>query len=117
MESLVYRRPIDENRKIEKWLNDLRGKSGAYVFRDRFTGKTLYVGESHSGRLPQTIKRHFYAWNDKTDQFHFVCFPQDVEIAVRVTPQRAAKRAQNDLIARLRPGKNTIGVPDDPQPF
>ena len=39
-----------------QWVRDLKGKSGAYVIRER--GETVYVGSS-VGRLYDTLTRHF----------------------------------------------------------
>lgn len=119
MKELVYRSPLGGPRRFAAWLNDLRASSGAYVIRDRKSGRVLYVGESHSGRLAATIKRHFHAWRDSTDRVHFTYGPALVEVAARVTPPPAAIGAQNNLIRRLSPRDNIVGVsePEPEQPF
>ena len=104
---LVYRAPIDAKGNIAQWLLDLRRQSGAYVIRSRRTRQILYVGESHTGRLAKTIKRHFYRWKDSPERRHHTYRPGDVEIAVRLTPPaEAAIGAQNNLILRLDPRDN-----------
>jgi len=43
------------------WVRALRGASGVYVLRE---GKTIrYIGESHTGRLYETMTRHFQHWD------------------------------------------------------
>src|SRR5436190_19478797 len=37
--------------------------SGVYAITDATTGQALYVGESHTGRLFDTITRHFRKWS------------------------------------------------------
>lgn len=66
MKPLAYRPPADDKGEFAQWLNDLRNQSGAYVIRNRTSGEILYVGESHTGRLAATIKRHFYDWTIKS---------------------------------------------------
>ncbi len=36
--------------------------SGVYAIVSRKGGRVLYIGESHTGRLYDTITRHFRAW-------------------------------------------------------
>jgi hypothetical protein len=59
---LTYR-PIGETgTPYPAWLRALKGKSGVYVIREiKRDGSSpiVYVGESHTGRLYQTITRHF----------------------------------------------------------
>lgn len=52
------------SRRYSRALAELRGVrvSGVYVLVDGLTGQALYVGESHSGRLFETITRHFRQW-------------------------------------------------------
>jgi hypothetical protein len=99
------------------WLNELRTKSGAYVIRNKATHEILYVGESHTGRLAKTIKRHFYAWKDDPARVHHVFARRSVEVATRVTPPDKAKEEEKALIARLQPEKNVQGQVDDTPAF
>ena len=56
-------RPVGSEGAYPAWLRELRGKSGVYLIKE---GRTLvYVGESHTGRLYQTITRHFQGWRRK----------------------------------------------------
>ncbi|OHB80700.1 MAG: hypothetical protein A2V98_04800 [Planctomycetes bacterium RBG_16_64_12] len=93
------------------WLDQVRRKSGAYVIRDRATHATLYVGESHTGRLGKTITRHFQAWTGKTagDTFR----RGRVEVAVIPCPPASAVACQERLIRRLRPPGNQYGTGEE----
>ena len=114
MKSLVYRPVKDGSGNFAAWLNDLRNQSGAYVIRS--SAGVLYVGESHTGNLAKTIKRHFYAWTDAPERPHHTYQAGRVEVAVRLTPPGAAAGAQNNLIARLNPRDNGNGFPPE-KPF
>lgn len=109
MKNLIYKRPTNDAGRFAAWINNLRDFSGAYVIRNRHTKEVLYVGESHTGRMSKTIKRHFHAWNDSTDRQHFTADAGDVEIAVRVTPGKIAISTQDKLIKQLKPKYNTVG--------
>lgn len=50
----------------DAWLRALDGRSGVYVIRSRDSGTILYVGESHTGNLYDTIARHFQAWRGRS---------------------------------------------------
>jgi excinuclease UvrABC nuclease subunit len=89
-----------------QFVRDLRGKSGVYIIRDRESKRTLYVGESHTGRLKKTLLRHFQAWSGKTAGQTYS--RNAVEIAVEiVAPEKSVDR-QNRLIATLQPRDNRI---------
>ncbi|MBI5387810.1 MAG: hypothetical protein HZA90_24375 [Verrucomicrobia bacterium] len=110
MRSLVYREVCDGRGEFLPWVNALRNQSGAYVIRKRaglFSGpQCLYVGESHTGNLAKTLKRHFYAWSDDAERRHQTYDRNAVEVAVRVTPPTSAVAAQDNLIRRLEPRDN-----------
>lgn len=106
MRDLIYRPPCDETGCFAKWLNELRNQSGAYVIRSRRTRQILYVGNSHSGRLAKTLKRHFHNWNDDAERIHHIYNRHAVEIAVRLTPPTTAPGAEANLIRRLEPRDN-----------
>lgn len=114
---LVYRSPTGGPRRFAQWLLDLRGRSGAYVIRRTRTKETLYVGESHTGRLPDTIRRHFWFWSDDGERKHYTYDPDTVEVAFRLTSPGNAVAAQNELIERLDPKDNTYGFDDPDEPF
>ena len=59
--SLNYR-PIGAGGRYPDWVRALRGKSGVYLIRERQrdgSNPVVYIGESHAGRLYQTLTRHF----------------------------------------------------------
>lgn len=58
MRDLVYRPVCDARGGFLPWLRELRNQSGAYVIRGAASRRCLYVGESHTGNLAKTIKRH-----------------------------------------------------------
>lgn len=113
MSRLVYRSPLaSEGRfKYAEWLRDLRDSSGVYVVRSARTHETLYVGESHSGQLYDTITRHFQDWRGYTSGTTYS--PAHVEVAYRTTPPSAAPGHQGELIRRLDPRDNVYEVDDD----
>lgn len=118
MKELNYRKPVDANDDFAQWLNELRNQSGVYVIRS-FAGlfsdaRCLYVGESHSGNLAKTIKRHFYPWRDDPERKHHTYDRHAVEVAIRLTPPNAAVGAQNKLIRRLNPRDNGNGFGERP---
>ncbi len=118
MKDLTYRPACDERGDFLPWFHDLRNRSGAYVIRERagwFSGpQCLYVGESHTGNLAKTIKRHFYSWRDDPERRHHTYDRHRVEIAVRLTPPGSAVGAQNNLINRLNPRDNENGWVEKP---
>jgi hypothetical protein len=93
-----------------------RGKhSGVYAILDRRSHQVLYIGESHSGRLFDTITRHFRSWSMPRG-----ADPQgrrrggemyersQVAIAYALTPAELAQEIQYAEIQRLRPRDNDI---------
>jgi hypothetical protein len=88
------------------WLHAFRNLSGAYVIRDKHTKHPLYIGESHTGNLAKTIKRHFWHWKDDVERKHHTYSRFKVEVAVRLTPPNTAAAAQDNLIRRLEPRDN-----------
>ena len=48
--------------ETQQWVRALKGKSGVYVIREQTRdddAAIVYVGESHSGKLYETLTRHF----------------------------------------------------------
>src|SRR5690606_4567508 len=92
--SLSYRPVGDRGEPYPAWLRALKGKSGVYVIREG--GEPVYVGESHSDRLYETLTRHFQTWRRRksfwSGQFtegHDPGLTYDraaVEVAARETP-------------------------------
>jgi hypothetical protein len=107
MPSLKFRPVSKPNGEFSDWLHNYRNLSGCYVIRS--SGAIAYVGESHSGALTKTLKRHFWTWNDKPDFVHHVYQRGRCDIAVITCPPSAAVSCQNNLIARLKPRDNRQG--------
>jgi len=129
--ALQYRPIGGIGERYPAWVRALRGKSGVYVIRERQRdGSTpiVYVGESHSRRLYQTLTRHFQTWRRSKrfwagqytgSQSHDPGLTYDrarVTVAVRTLPDARALDEEARLIARLRPRDNLIGQPDDFEP-
>lgn len=114
MPALTYRPACDARGNFLPWLGSLGNRSGVYVIRRASRRRTLYVGESHTGQLAKTIKRHFYPWRDGPDRAHHVYDRRAVEVAVRLTPPTSAVAAQDNLIRRLDPRDNGNGWGERP---
>ena len=126
--ALKYRPVGGNGEPYPDWVRMLDGKSGVYIFRetqDDGTTETVYVGESHTGRLYQTLTRHFQTWRRAKkfwtgqytgSQSHDPGLTYDRErmtVAVRVVPAARALAEEARLIAKLRPRDNLIGQPVD----
>lgn len=113
MAALNYRSPVDAHGNYLPWLQDLAKSSGVYIIRWKATGTIMYVGESHTGRLAKTIKRHFYDWRDNPKRKHHTYEAARVEVAIRSTPPKSAVPAQNNLILKLEPRDNGYVPPEN----
>jgi hypothetical protein len=117
---LVYRPVGDRGELYPDWVRRLKGKSGIYVIRQN--GVPVYVGESHSDRLYETMTRHFQAWRrwkgfwrGQYGEGHDPGLTYErgsVEVAARVTSPDEAIHEEARLIRRLRPRDNLLGQPD-----
>ena len=104
------------DRKFSDWVTDLGKSSGAYIIKAE-GGTVLYVGESHTGRLCGTLKRHFSSWKDDfrgnewsgPQRIHFTYDRKSVVVAVVTCPPKSARGLQDNLIRRLHPRDNTNG--------
>lgn len=104
-------------------------QSGVYVIREKSTRRTVYVGESHSGKLYATLTRHFQEWRRGKAFWGNAGFASkahdpgvtyergDVEVAVILTSDEEARDAQDALINEFRPRDNVTGNGDDDVPF
>jgi hypothetical protein len=124
---LTYRPIGASGEPYPPWVRALDGKSGVYVIREvqrDGSAETVYVGESHSGRLYQTLTRHFQTWRRSkkfwTGQYGGqghdpgLTYPRDrVTVATRVLSPARAMAEEARLIARLRPRDNLLGQPAD----
>lgn len=124
---LTYRPIGASGEPYPAWVRALDGKSGVYVIRElqrNGSSEIVYVGESHSARLYQTLTRHFQTWRRSkkfwTGQYGGqghdpgLTYPRDrVTVAARVLSPARAMAEEARLIARLRPRDNLLGQPDD----
>jgi hypothetical protein len=126
--ALKYRPIGSTGEPYPDWVRELDGKSGVYIIREiqrDGTHVTVYVGESHAGRLYQTLTRHFQTWR-RAKKFWAgqyggslshdpgLTYARDrVTVAVRVLSADRAIAEEARLIARLRPRDNLLGQPDD----
>jgi hypothetical protein len=125
--ALKYRPVGASGEPYPDWVRALAGKSGVYILRETQrdgSTQTVYVGESHTGRLYQTLTRHFQAWRRAKKfwtgayggQGHDPGLTYDRErmtVAVRVLSAERAITEEARLIARLRPRDNLLGQPVD----
>jgi len=95
-------------------LNGLEA-SGVYVILSR-SGRVLYVGESHTGRLYGTITRHFRKWSPSRGAAYangrrFGGVPYDREkcfVAWEVCEPEQCAAFQWAEIVRLSPADNSV---------
>lgn len=99
------------NGRFPSWVQALAGKSGVYVIKGSVTGRVLYVGESHSGRLQSTLTRHFQRWKGPTAGVTYA--PGLVRVSVRVLSAARARAVQEDLIRQMNPRDNTNRYGDE----
>ena len=111
MARLRWRSPVSaDGGAFASWLSELRGRgwSGVYLVRDIETREVVYIGESHTGRLYETMTRHLYAWNGKGSgpSYH----PALVEMAVILaeTPLDDPVADQYALIQEHEPRDNVM---------
>jgi hypothetical protein len=125
--SLSYRSLGRTGERYPAWVRALRGKSGVYIIRERQrdgSNPIVYVGESHTSRLYQTLTRHFQTWRRAKKfwagqyggQGHDPGLTYDrarCTVAVRVLPAERAIDEEARLIVRLRPRDNLVGQPEE----
>lgn len=118
---LTYRSVGAPGERYPAWVRTLRGQSGVYVIRDRATGEILYVGESHAGKLYETLSRHLQRWRRwksywrgqyaQSDHDPGVTYDREsVEVATRVLPPEEAIDEEARLIRALKPRDNVNRV-------
>ena len=121
----VYRPVGAKGEPYPEWVRELDGKSGVYVIRERQrdgSSEIVYVGESHTNRLYDTLTRHLQIWRrwkgywkGQYGEGHDPGLTYDrdrVEVAVRITSPDDALDEEARLIRRLRPRDNLIGQPE-----
>jgi hypothetical protein len=123
---LVYRPVGRRGERYPGWLHALRGQTGVYVIREHV--EVVYVGESHTGRVFETLTRHFqvwrrwnHFWDGQYGEGHDpgLTYERDaVDVAVRITDHGdPALDEEARLIARLAPRDNLLGQPQpEPEP-
>ena len=124
--SLIYRPLGASSTAYPAWVRALKGHSGVYVIRELArdgTTEIVYVGESHTNRLYETLTRHFQTWRrwkgywkGQYAEGHDpgLTYARDrVEVATRITSPLAALDEEARLIARLLPRDNLRGQPTD----
>jgi hypothetical protein len=108
------------------WVRALKGKSGVYVIRELDENGEpviVYVGESHTDRLYDTLTRHLQQWRrwkgfwkGQYGQGHDPGLTYDrdaVEVAARVVPPDEAIELEARLIRKYSPRDNINGQVDD----
>lgn len=106
---------VDRDGQYSEALAALRGRdvSGVYAILGA-RGAVLYVGESHTGRLYDTITRHFRDWrvgpNDRQGRreggVQYDC--DQVKVAFTTCAASRAQDLQYREIERLQPADNTL---------
>ena len=124
---LIYRPVGTSGERYPAWVRALDGKSGVYVIKEiqrDGSEETVYVGESHTGRLYDTLTRHLQTWRRRKtfwrDQFGGqghdpgLTYPRHrVRIAARVLSPMRAMAEETRLIHKLRPRDNLLKQLDD----
>lgn len=92
-------------RGFADWVRALDGHNGVYLLRAAGTDEVIYIGESHSGRLYDTMTRHLQNWDGFGSGPSYV--PANVEVAVLlVEDPEEAIALQYELIQRYQPEDN-----------
>ena len=104
----TYRELGAKGTRYPAWMDRARGRSGVYIIRRRGVpaGPVLYVGESHKGKLYETMSRHFQEWQGDTAGPSYR--REDVWVAFRACPANQAVTWQNNLICELAPRDNVL---------
>jgi hypothetical protein len=108
MPRLRWRSPVAGDGELAEWLYALHGHSGVYLIRDAGTREVVYIGESHTRRLFETMTRHLYVWNGRGAGPSYR--PDLVEMAVIVaeTPLDDPVADQYALIQQYEPRDNVM---------
>ena len=124
---LIYRPVGASGDRYPDWIRALDGKSGVYVIKEvqrDGSEQIVYVGESHTGRLYDTLTRHLQTWRRQKkfwrDQFGGqghdpgLTYPRHrVLVAARVLSPARAMSEETRLIRKLRPRDNLLKQPED----
>lgn len=96
------------------WVDDFppAGISGVYAIAN-LAGQTLYVGESHTGRLRKTLARHFQEWPDgRQDRFTYDRFK--VLVCWMETTDAQAEAAEKEWSLDLEPRDGLLEWSEEP---
>ena len=125
--------PVDprDSRLFAPWVRDLVYENGVYAIRSARLLGVLYVGESHTGRLYDTLVRHLQQWKGwnagpSYDRFQVECKTRKTRVHSKKCPvlrpggglvcpcgaARAALDLESRWISRLTPRDNVL-VPAD----
>ena len=124
---MTYRPVGGTGERYPAWIRALDGKSGVYVIKEiQRDGSevTVYVGESHTGRLYDTLTRHLQTWRRAKKfwvgqyggQAHDpgLTYPRHrVTVAARVLSPARAMTEETRLIAKLCPRDNLLKQPGE----
>jgi hypothetical protein len=116
-------RPVGESGEdYPEWVRALDGKSGVYVIREvdeNGAPRVVYVGESHTDRLYDTLTRHLQKWRrwkgfwrGQYGEGHDPGLTYDrgaVEVATRVVSPDEAIDLEARLIRKHNPRDNING--------
>ena len=104
--------PIDPSR-FAAWVRDTRGYSGVYLIRSRDGGwlgggpteprEIVYIGESHTARLYETLTRHFQQWSSPSN---VVYERERVDVSIALLDGADAIAEQDRQILRWTPRDN-----------
>lgn len=118
---LVYRPVGASGEPYPEWLRRAQGASGIYVIRER-GGPIVYVGQSSSNKLYETVTRHLQRWRrfkgfwrGQFAEGHDpgLTYERDrVDVAIKITSPSEALDEEARLIRRLRPRDNILGQPE-----
>lgn len=116
-----YRSPArdDGSPGFAGWVRALRSASasGVYVIRDARTGRTIYVGQSSTGRLYGTLTRHFQRWDPSYWTDGATYDRAQVLVAIEETHPDDARPRERALLRRLCPRDNVDKPECDDVPF
>jgi len=108
-------------------LRKIRGRAVSGVYAILNDGEVLYVGESHTGRLYDTITRHFRRWRPEHDpqgrrRGGTTYDRERVYVVYAITTPGEAPDYQYHEIQRLAPRDNdldggSVCCEGDPAPF
>jgi hypothetical protein len=106
---LKWRSPVaDDAAGFAEWVRALRGHNGVYLIREVADREIVYIGESHTGRLFETLTRHLYPWNGKGAGPSYHAGLVEVAVIVAETPLDDPVADQYALIQRYEPRDNVM---------